>query len=140
MLFSFPIPPGLLSTNAKFIAGAPRPTCTRSFNLAKQEVALLTRDAMNRHGWRTLTGPVTALVVCSWENEKGGDYNCSEKGIVDAVVLGGALLNDKQIRVCTLLRHVGAEPGITVALAAETRSSAEILESALRMFDQGGDR
>lgn len=138
MLFSFDIPPGLLSTNAKFIAGAPRPTCTRSFNLAKREVALITRDTMNRNGWRALTGPVCALVVCSWPDEGGGDYNCSEKGVIDAVVQGGAMLNDKQVRVCTLLRHVGAQPGIVVALAAETRSSSEILEGALRMFGEDG--
>lgn len=134
MLFRFDIPPGLLSTNAKFIAGAPRPVCTRSFNAAKRELELVTRDTMNRNRWQTLVGPVSALVVCSWEDESGGDYNCNEKGVVDAVVAGGALLNDKQIRVCTLIRHVGAAPGIVVAFAEERRSSAEILESALRMF------
>lgn len=139
MLFSFSIPPGLLATNAKFKAGTPRPVCTDSFKAAQREIELETRSTMNKHGWRMLTGKVRALVVCSWADERGGDYNCNEKGVIDAVTKGGAMRDDVQVTVCTLIRHVGAAPGITVAHAAETRSSAEILESALRMFDQGGE-
>lgn len=140
MLFTFDMDPFLLSTNRKFLAGTPRPVKTDSYRAAQYEIELLTRDTMNRRGWQPLEGPVTALVCCSWKDERGGDYSCNEKGVIDAVVRGGAMRNDKQVRFCQLIRHVGAAPGITVALAAETRSSAEILESALRMFDQGGDQ
>lgn len=139
--FTIPVPPGLLALNRKherhtFIRdGVTLRTIgnTKSFEAAFDEAVLAVRQAVVLQGWTEREGPVSVGIVAHWPERKG-DIDAPVKAVLDALQAGGVVTNDRLCIGVKLQRAWRADyPRIDVVVE-------DVGESALRMFDQGGDR
>lgn len=141
---TIPIPPGLLALNRKHEPHARRYIADRetqvrttignskSWQAAFDEAVLHVRQAAVINGWKTRESLVRVSILAMWPQEKG-DIDAPCKAVLDALEAGGVVTNDRLCVPVTLDRVWLAPPGEIVVTVED------VGESALRMFDRGGE-
>lgn len=123
MRITLAVNPGDVSINRRMIPqydrhGRPsgRLVLNSAYRSTLDHMALIVRQACIKQGWKTTKKMVRVSVFTRWPGPDG-DCGSTEKAAVDALQMGGVVVNDKQCRPITLDAAWNCrEPGIDVAL------------------------
>lgn len=122
MRITIAINPGDVSINRRMVPQyvGSKPTgrliLSSSYRSTLDHMALIVRQACIKQGWKTTKKMLRVSVFTRWPGPDG-DCGSTEKAAVDALQMGGVVVNDKQCRPITLDAAWNCrEPGIDIEL------------------------